>query len=734
MPPLSMDELVAENQALHARLAEAEETLRAIRGGEVDALVVSGVGGDQVFTLQGADYPYRVLVEEMSEGALILTPEGVIFYANRRMAEMLKTPLEQVIGATFKRWIALTDEVIFQALLERNSPENVHDREVSLVASDGRIVPCYLSVSLLQIEQVEGCFCLVAMDLTEQKRSEAILAAEKLARSILEQAAEAIVVCDITTRVIRASNVAHTLCGQSPIGQSFERAFPLQQDNGMPFSLMQRVNTGQRCRVETRLTCRGSVFNLLVSVGPLVGPQGEPLGSVVTLTDITQLKAAEDQIEQLAFYDPLTRLPNRRLLLDRLHQTVGICARGRQQGALLFIDLDNFKVLNDTLGHYIGDLLLQQVGQRLLNCVRVGDTVARLGGDEFVVILDGLSELPREAIDQTRNVSAKIQAALNQPYQLASHHCDSTSSIGATLISDHQTTMDDLLKQADLAMYQAKAAGRNTLRFFDPIMQAALEMRATLERQLREGLREGQFLLYYQPQVDHEGGLTGAEALLRWRHPVRGLVGPADFIPLAEETGLILQLGHWVLETACAQLANWALHPDTARLSLAVNVSARQFRHPNFVDQVRGVIERHGTDPRQLKLELTESLLLDNIEDTIVKMSALKDAGLIFSLDDFGTGYSSLSYLKRLPLDQLKIDQSFVQDVRIDPNDAAIASAIVTLAHNLGLDVIAEGVETGAQREFLLERGCCAFQGYLFGRPGPIEALRVTRSGSRALS
>ena len=720
-----MDALIAENAALLARLAEAEETLRAIRSGEVDALVVSGTTGDQVFTLQGADYPYRVLVEAMSEGALTLTAEGVIFYANRRFAAMIKTPLEQVIGATFTCWIVPADLALFNTLLHLENGQTRHQREVALLASDGAVIPCYLSLNALHIDGMPDCFCLVVTDLTEQKRTEAIMAAEKLARSILEQAAEAIVVCDSAMQIIRASKVAHTLCGTNPLGRPFASAFPLQLINGVAFSIAELLNAGHRPWIETWLERQGSIFNLLVSVGPLVDLQGESLGCVVTLTDITQRKANEQQIEQLAFYDPLTRLPNRRLLLDRLHQVLVSSARSGRLGALLFIDLDNFKVLNDTLGHDIGDLLLEQVAQRLIGCVRAVDTVARLGGDEFVVMLEDLSDQAEDAAAQAQIVGAKILAALGQPYHLAGHHYHrSTPSLGATLISDHETTVDDLLKRADLAMYQAKAAGRNTLRFFDPAMQAMLETRTALETDLREGLQEGQFLLYYQPQVNGDTGLIGAEALVRWRHPRRGMVSPAEFIPLAEETGLILPLGQWVLETACAQLAAWAAQPQTAHLALAVNVSARQFHHPDFVRQVQEALNQHGADPHRLKLELTESLLLDNVEDTIAKMTMLKAQGVGFSLDDFGTGYSSLSYLKRLPLDQLKIDQSFIRDILIDPNDAVIARTIVALAQSLGLAVIAEGVETAAQRDFLIAHGCRAFQGYFYGRPGPVEALR----------
>jgi len=438
---------------------------------------------------------------------------------------------------------------------------------------------------------------------------------------------------------------------------------------------------------------------------------------VGTHFDITERKKAEEKIRELAFFDQLTGLPNRALLLDRLRQVMTAGSRDGSYGALLFIDLDNFKTLNDTLGHDMGDLLLKQAAQRLISCVRMGDSVARLGGDEFVLVLGGLGMSEREAAIGAEMVSEKVLAALNQPYQLGdvTHHC--TASIGATLFSGHLSTSEDLMKQADLAMYKAKEAGRNTLRFFDPDMEIDVMHRAALEKDLREAVQEKQFLLHYQAQVVGEGRLTGAEALVRWQHPRRGTVPPAEFIPLAEETGLILPLGYWVLETACTQLAVWATRPEMAHLTIAVNVSAHQFSQNDFVDQVLAVLDKTGANPQRLKLELTESLLVGNVQNTIEKMFALKARGVGFSLDDFGTGYSSLSYLRRLPLDQLKIDQSFVRDVLSDPNDAAIARTIVALAQSLGLGVIAEGVETEAQRDFLAGSGCHAYQGYFFSRP-----------------
>ena len=437
--------------------------------------------------------------------------------------------------------------------------------------------------------------------------------------------------------------------------------------------------------------------------------------------DISGRKAAEDEARYLAFYDALTQLLNRRLLVDRLQQVLVNGARSGMTTAVLFVDLDNFKTLNDTRGHEVGDLLLKEVAQRLRGCVREQDTVARLGGDEFVVVLQNLSSDPTEAAAQTRTLGELILAQLRQPYDLAGHEHHFSASIGATLLRHHRDSVDEVLKQADMAMYRAKDAGRNTLRFFDPDMQQAVNRRALLETELHNGLRQAQFLLLYQPQVDSQGHITGAEALVRWRHPVHGMVSPVEFIPLAEESGLILPLGHWVMETALRQQARWRHEPHFAHLSLAINVSARQFLQEDFVAQVLALLQSTGADPAQIKLELTESLLLDNVDNVIATMQALKAHGLGFSLDDFGTGYSSLSYLKRLPLDQIKIDQGFVRDVLLDPSDAAIARSIIGLAGSLGLDVIAEGVETTEHHQFLLSHGCQAFQGYLFGRPLALE-------------
>ena len=483
--------------------------------------------------------------------------------------------------------------------------------------------------------------------------------------------------------------------------------------------------------------CRkdGTKIPMLIQDKILRNKTGEITGIRSVVMDITERKQAEEKINRLAFFDQLTGLPNRTLLQDRLRQAMASSLRSGSYGALLLIDLDYFKTLNDTLGHDMGDLLLKQVARRLSESVREEDTVARQGGDEFVVMLVHLSESPNEAASLVELIGGKINAALNLPYVLKEVSYSITPSIGASVFQGQQTAIDTLLKQADLAMYEAKNAGRNTLRFFDPEMARDVLKRASLDNDLREALQEKQYVLHYQAQMTGNQ-VTGAEALLRWQHPLRGLVLPGEFISLIEESGLILPVGQWVLEAACKQLANWATQPEMSQLTVAVNISARQLNQEDFVDQVLVALDRSGADPGRLKLELTESLLVNNVEDIIDKMTALKSKGVGFSLDDFGTGYSSLAYLKRLPLDQLKIDQGFVRDILTDPNDAAIARMIVVLAESLGLAVIAEGVESEAQRDFLAQHGCQAYQGYFFNRPVPQDEFELfvkqRQAGSRS--
>jgi diguanylate cyclase (GGDEF)-like protein len=446
-------------------------------------------------------------------------------------------------------------------------------------------------------------------------------------------------------------------------------------------------------------------------------------GVVIVYQDITRMRQAALEIQHLAFYDALTNLPNRRLLTDRLQQAVATAARTGHPGALLFIDLDNFKTLNDTAGHDVGDQLLQQVGTRVRACVRDMDTVARLGGDEFVVMLQGLSKDPREADAQVQVVGNNLIASISKPYFLDGAVHNSTCSVGAAVFADNLQTPADLLKQADIAMYQVKSAGRNGLCFFNRHMLDTLTSRADLERDLRLAIHNEEFELHYQLQVADPMRAVGAEVLVRWRHPVKGLVSPLQFIAAAEETGLIVPLGLWVLRAACQQLKRWETVPQRVHLQLSVNVSARQFGQSDFVRSIQHVLQSTGANPQRLKLELTESLVIANVQDTVMKMEALKALGVRFAMDDFGTGQSSLTYLTTLPLDQLKIDQSFVRNIGLQARDAVIIDTIIGMATNLGLEVIAEGVETTAQRSFLLSHGCRLFQGYLFAKPVPIDTF-----------
>ena len=433
--------------------------------------------------------------------------------------------------------------------------------------------------------------------------------------------------------------------------------------------------------------------------------------------DVSADRRAEERIRDLAFFDQLTRLPNRELLQDRLREALSSSARSGRYGAVLLLDIDNFKGVNDTLGHAAGDALLQQIAGKLAAEVRAGDTLARVDGDEFVILLEDLAPQPLAAAAQAKALGLKVMRALSGSYALSDGNIHVGCSAGATILAGDRQTTHDLIKQANIALHQAKKAGRNALRFFDPGMQESVNARATLEGELRSAIAAAEFELFYQLQVDESGRELGYEALLRWNHPQRGLVLPAQFIPLAEETGMILPIGQWVIDAACARLAAWSREARTRELSLAVNVSSLQFEQPEFAVQVLGAIRRHGIDARRLKLELTETMLQGDVERTVGTMNVLKAEGVQFALDDFGTGYSSLQYLKQLPLDELKIDRSFVHDIAVNPNDKAIVTTIVAIAGHLGLNVIAEGVESLEQREILRECGCTTYQGYLYGQP-----------------
>ena len=487
-------------------------------------------------------------------------------------------------------------------------------------------------------------------------------------------------------------------------------------------------------RVQCRVIRKGGDFGHFEIIGQLFHDRnGEPYFTGTT-QDITEKKETEDRIRQLAYYDQLTGLPNRQFVLDRIERIVAMRKRIPTDAAVLFIDLDNFKTLNDTHGHHIGDMLLKQVAQRLQSCVRHYDCVGRFGGDEFVVVLEQIGDRAFDCATHALHVAQKILAALNEPYVLGAIRHRTTPSIGIALIDGDVPTTAELLKRADMAMYKAKSEGRNTICFFSPQMQEAVNARSQMEADLRQAIDDSAFHLDYQPQVNEFGKIIGAEALLRWTHPQRGVIPPTEFIPIAEELDLITNIGTWLLLQVCEQLVEWSKRPTTHGLVLSLNVSPRQFRHPTFVSQIREALSRTGADPARLKIELTESVLISNFDDTRQKMTTLKEIGVQFALDDFGTGYSSLAYLQRLPLDQLKIDQSFVARLASNKNDATITRSIIALAHSLGLSVIAEGVETEEQRRILANEGCVAFQGFLYHPPlaaSMVEAQMAANAGTQ---
>jgi diguanylate cyclase (GGDEF)-like protein/PAS domain S-box-containing protein len=603
--------------------------------------------------------------------------------------------------------------------------QGIPPSRMNLRHKQGHLVPVYSSHTVVSIDgQAPVMFCMDA-DMSALAKAEEEL---RIAATAFD-AQQGMLITDRLGVILRV-NPSFTLTtgyteaeavGQSPRLLSSDR-HPAE----FWAAMWQSLHTVGSWQAEVwNKRKNGEIYADWVIINAVRDAQGEVTHFVGTLTDISQRKEAEGKIIRLAFYDPLTNLPNRRLMQDRLHQAISASQRNQSCGALLCLDLDNFKLLNDSVGHDVGDLLLQKIAQRLTENIRDCDTAARFGGDTFLIMLEDLGADPVLAAAKAELIAQKLLDLLRQPHPLPDQAYQGSVSMGITLFGAQEDTADTLIKHVELAMYQAKAAGRNTLRFFDPQMQAVVSARAALELSLRGALGQNQFLLHYQAQVDQDGQVIGVEALLRWQDPRRGLVPPAEFIPLAEETGLIMPLGLWVLETACQQLVLWADRAELAHLSVAVNVSALQFRQSDFAEQVLAVLARTGARADRLKLELTESLLVSNVDDVVAKMKVLKASGVGFSLDDFGTGYSSLSYLKRLPLDELKIDQGFVRNLLLDADDAAIAKMIIALADSLDLEVIAEGVETAAQLEYLAGLGCRRFQGYLFSQALPVQSFEA---------
>lgn len=682
-------------------------------------------------SLRESEERLRITLKYAPDAVFICKKDGQIIYVNDSAVALLAYSRKKLYSMNILDLAPEDWRGVYRVGLREILNDDEHSvREIRLVKKNGVKIPVDLNAVLLPNGRIYGS----CRDITERKLAQrALQDSEETSQLLLNSVAEGIYGVDMKGVCTFVNAAFLRILGypnaSDVVGRKMHDLIHHSYADGTPYPfdecrIYHSFRDRQAFNVDDEVFWHrdGSTVAVEYWSHPIV-KNGVVLGAVVTFLDITERKLAEGKIHQLAFYDPLTSLPNRRLLLDRLSQAFSVTARNGYYGALMFIDLDNFKTLNDSKGHDMGDLLLVEVAHRLKRCVREGDTVARLGGDEFVVVLEMLSANLDEAVLQTEMRGEKIRAVLNQPYQLQQYSQQSSPSIGVVVFRGHQESIDNLLKYADTAMYQAKAAGRNAIRFYDPDMQAALEAHIELESELRAALKKQQFRLYYQIQVDTQRRPIGAEVLLRWVHHTRGLISPLEFIPLAEETGLIVPIGLWVLQTACAQLKLWQTDALTCDLKLAVNVSARQFRQPDFVAQVTRVLEASGARASHLKLELTESIVLESAEEVINKMREIKRLGVSFSMDDFGTGYSSLQYLKRLPLDQIKIDQSFVRDITTDPNDAVIVQTVIAMSKAMGLDVIAEGVETEAQMDFLERSGCQSFQGYLFSKPVPLDAL-----------
>ncbi len=670
----------------------------------------------------------RSILSNQLVGVLTLKNRQII-WANPAFEKMMGYESGELVSKPTRQfYVTEEDYLAVENTYDEMMRDGVGHTQHIYLRKDGEKIWVDMSATLVNPQTGESLWAYV--DITKYKLAESEL---RIAAAAFESQ-EGMFITDACANILRVNKAFTRITGYAPqdvIGQT-PRILSSGRHDASFYAAMWtgiRESGGWEGEVWNRRK-NGEVYPEQLAISTVRSPDGVVTNYVAALADITVSKAAAEKIEQLAFFDPLTNLPNRRLLLDRLSQGLASSGRSGNAGGILFIDMDDFKTLNDTLGHDMGDLLLKEVALRLSACLRNGDTVARIGGDEFVVLIEELSEDLLEAASQTEIVANKIIESLNQPYQLVSREYHSTPSIGATIYLGHQLSVDELLKQADIAMYQSKKSGRNQLNFFDPKMQAKVISRAELELELHKALELNQFQLHYQPQVNEGGNLLGAEALIRWIHPKRGMVSPFDFIPLAEETGLILPIGQWVLESACAQLKLWERSELTRRLTISINVSAKQLSQPDFVKQIQKALKDYDVPPNRLKLELTEGLLLENINETIVTMIALETIGVMFSIDDFGTGYSSLQYLKMLPLNQLKIDQSFVRDIVHDASDKSIVRTIIAMAKSLSFEVIAEGVETEDQRALLFNKGCKQYQGYLFGKPVPInefdEKLRST--------
>ena len=666
------------------------------------------------------------VIENVSANIYIKSHDGRYLYVNQAVAGLFGRPVADILGKSdleilppdSARQVMEFDSKVQLSGVKQESEEIFTDRSGNARYFWSIKIP----IAMLDHPQALIGF---STDITDRKTAEE---AQSIA-AVAFESQQGMFITDANKVILRVNKAFTEVTGytaEEAVGQTPRLLSSGQHDAAFYAAMWKSINdTGTWQGEIWNRRKNGKVYPEHLSISAVKNDAGVLTHYVGTFSDLTAYKAAEERIHDLAYTDLLTSLPNRRLLIIRLQQAIIAAAEQQHRGALLLVDLDHFKNLNDSLGHALGDQVLQRCAKRLGAAVRDEDTVARVGSDEFGVLVEHLSPDPEKALRQVQTVTDKILATLNKPYQLAGSEISCTASIGITFLGEQYEETLEPLKRAELAMYQAKSGGRARLCFFEPQMQAVVDARVLLERALQEAILKQQFALYYQAQVSDSEGIIGVEALLRWADPKRGMVSPGEFIPLAEETGLILPIGAWVLDTACQQLVAWAGQPGLSHLSIAVNVSARQFRESDFVQQVLATLKRTGANAQRLKLELTESVLIANAEDVIVKMNALKAIGVGFAIDDFGTGYSSLAYLKRLPLERLKIDQGFVRNILMDANDAAIARAVIALATSMGLGVTAEGVEIEGQREFLASLGCHTFQGYLFSRPVPVAEFEA---------
>ena len=732
------------------RLLQVWETINAVRD-EAGAIThfVSSLSDltelDQTTrALLESQSRYQSLLDALNDGVLMIR-DNVLIDGNDKLFEILQRPREAVIGRSpvefsppvqpdgqpsaekaeaIIRKVLAGEPRIFDWMKELPNGDCI-DVEVSLTRVFVDQQPTLIGVmrNVTERRTAERQYQQLLVEL-ERKEAQIRLATRAAGVGLWEW--------NIASGHVTWSEGAEAIYGLGPgeLGHTLDTSMTLvhpEDTTRLDDAIARSLEEDAPLLVEYRIVRADGAVRWVELSGSLErDAEGEPTFLRGAVQDITERHQARQEIERLAFYDPLTGLANRRLMLDRLQQAIAHAQREGVHGGLIFIDLDRFKLLNDSLGHRAGDMLLQQVTRRLTDALREEDTVARLGGDEFVIMLPALDADPGVAAKGAWQVAEKIRSRISGGYDLDGHRFHITASLGIALFPQDGHRAEVLLNHADAAMYQAKGNGRDTIAYYHPSLQAEADARLALEEDLRDALDAEQLFLEYQAQVDDRQQPVGVEALLRWQHPARGRVMPDTFIPVAEETGLILHLGEWVLLTACQQLRAWMDRADKGQPpGLSVNVSPIQFRHSGFVEQVNQILRRTGVDPQLLTLEITEGTLIEDLDDTIAKLKALKELGLRISVDDFGTGYSSLYYLKHLPLDELKIDRAYVQDITEDPNDAAIVQTILSMARHLGLEVVAEGVETLAQAEFLRDNGCHRYQGFLYCRP--VSAQDITR-------